>query len=260
MDSQHSSYRQDLSRWTLLTLDEEMALARRMRRGDQEARENLICSNLPYAIHVAGKYRGMMRDHSDAIQAASLGLIAAVDKYRASHRVKVISYATKHIKQSVIRAIESERNTLHVSSGVMTILRSALRCGYNGGGGVNDHVATAYRTREALSLDAPEMMKLAAPDRAWSPEVKASAREVGVIVSRYLPRLDERQQKVLRRKYGLDGLRPMSFREIGRSMKVTHQRVHQIHDLALRWCRRNMELDRIDAEVEALVREIENAA
>jgi RNA polymerase primary sigma factor len=236
-----------------------------MRRGDSDAREALICANLRFAMKVAAKYRGMVKDHSDIVQAANMGLILAVDKYPPSYRMRLISYARFWIQQMITQAITSERGMIHVSSGVGVKLRAALRAGYDGkDDGVPACVAQAASVQSVVSLDAPGLFttvrKMSAPARTSSPQVGAAQAETAQITARYLSRLTQRQRFVLSYRHGISGAEPMTYRDIGRRLGISHERVRQIHDKALRDCRKLMALDRIDAEVEALIREIENAA
>jgi RNA polymerase primary sigma factor len=201
-------YLRDIGSLHLLSREEEAALAARSRQGDQEARAELVSANLRFVVSVARRYRNRGLSMADLVSEGNLGLLKAAERFDESKGVRFISYAIWWIRQAMLQAIACE----------------------TGPGGPSRRV----------SLEAP-----AGPDRrirvqdvigdhaSEGPEGRVDRRALRDAIDSSLTWLPEREERVLRLSYGLDGEDPQKLEEIGARLGVSRHRVRQIKDGAL---------------------------
>jgi RNA polymerase primary sigma factor len=246
----------EIGRYPLLTAAEEIALAKRVERGDAEAKERMINSNLRLVVSIAKKYRGHGVPFSDLIQDGVIGLNRAVEKFDWRKGFKFSTYATWWIRQAVQRSIAGQGRTIRVPTHVHERRQKLKRAGdklerelgrratneelANETGLALQHVDEALDVAEArVSLNQAvgndedsELGNLFADDDAVDPgEVAVEAlerRDVRVA----LGRLPERERRILELRYGID-CEPHSLEAIAAELHVSRERIRQLESNAL---------------------------
>ncbi len=257
-------YLDEIRRIPLLGAQEEAALAERARGGDLAARQALISANLRLVVYVAKRFRGRGLSLGDLIEDGNLGLIHAVEKFRASKGFRFSTYATWWIRQAVQRGLASQASAVRLPA---HIADSVARAGRVREGLATrlerepseDELALALKVRparlrewqraarQALSLDAPmdaeegggrrfvEMI----PDETGERPDEGVMRELrGRAVRRLLTRLGPRERAVIEARFGLAGEEPCTLEEAGERLHLTRERIRQIERSALRKLRR----------------------
>jgi RNA polymerase primary sigma factor len=245
----------EIGRYPLLTAAEEVALAKRVERGDREAKERMINSNLRLVVHVAKRYRGHGVPFGDLIQDGVIGLNRAVEKFDWRKGFKFSTYATWWIRQAVQRSVAGQARTIrvptHVNERRQTLARHARRLEPELGrpptheelakatGLSLAHVQEALDVPEArVSLNAPigdddaEFGELFPDDAAERPEEAAEDALRARAVREALADLPERERRILELRFGLDG-EPRSLEAIGEELGLTRERIRQLERRAL---------------------------
>ncbi|GIX06786.1 MAG: hypothetical protein KatS3mg115_1189 [Candidatus Poribacteria bacterium] len=252
----------DITKTRLLTHEEEIELAKRIEQGDEEAREILIRSNLRLVVSVALKYRGHNVPVADLIQEGNIGLMRAVEKFDYRRGFKFSTYAIWWIRQAVMRALDNYARVIRLPSYVIAKVSkldevvARLRATLDREPTLEEIAAeldlSVDRVREILAV-ASEPLSLEMPvgeDRDASllrdfvhddSTAAGDAMLHDIIVEQeieeLLSKLPEREQQVLRLRYGLDDGRERTLREIGAMFQVTRERIRQIEAEALRHLR-----------------------
>jgi RNA polymerase primary sigma factor len=245
----------EIGRYPLLTAAEEVALAKRVERGDRAAKERMINSNLRLVVHVAKRYRGHGVPFGDLIQDGVIGLNRAVEKFDWRKGFKFSTYATWWIRQAVQRSVAGQARTIrvptHVNERRQTLARHARKLEPELGrpptheelakatGLSLVHVEEALDVAEArVSLNAPvgdddgELGDLFADDGADSPEELAEDALRARAVREALAELPERERRILELRFGIDG-DPQSLEAIGKELGLTRERIRQLEAQAL---------------------------
>ena len=255
----------EMGRYPLLTAEEEIALAKRIERGDAAAKELMINSNLRLVVSIAKRYQGHNLSLLDLIQEGVLGLIRATEKFDWRRGFKFSTYATWWIRQAVQRGVQNRSRVIRVPVHVAELERKAARTereltGKLGRVPTEEEVAEAAKVsvdklrhaREAVrtlaSLDKPigddgsaTLADLvASPDGDAASEVLVSLDEG--VVSRALDTLAPRQRRILELRFGFGGEEPVSLAEVGKELGLTRERVRQLEKSALEQLSRNREL------------------
>lgn len=240
----------------LLTREEEAALARRARAGDEAAKARLIEANLRLVVQVARRYVNRGLPLPDLIEEGNLGLIRAVEKFEPERGLRFSTYATWWIRHAVTRALANQARVIRLPVHVEMLLgryaREQQRLTQALGraptaaelaqalGTTEEQVAELEEIRQQpVSLDAPlpEQGRIAdvVPDPAADPSAVLTRlfRERADLVS-VLDDLAENERRVLRRRFGLEGNEPETLEAIGRQLGLTRERVRQIEGSALR--------------------------
>jgi RNA polymerase primary sigma factor len=250
-------YLRDISAYPLITREDEVELARRIRTGDQEALDKLVRSNLRFVVSVAKKYQNQGVSLSDLINEGNLGLIRAAHKFDETKGIKFISYAVWWIRQAILQALAEQSRivrvplnragTLHRIGKRANILlqelgREATHAEIADGMDITEEeVAKTMSISQAhLSLDAPlspgEDNKLLdyLPDNLNpTPDEQTFEKALTESIETALGSLKEREAKILRLYFGLDGSEAMTLEEIGALLGITRERVRQIKEKAL---------------------------
>jgi len=246
----------EVRRHPLLTKDEEIELAQRIGRGDLEAKERMINSNLRLVVANAKRYQGLGLPLLDLIQEGILGLIRAAEKFDWQKGFKFSTYATFWIRQALQRALDNYARTIRLPTNVAQLERKISRAQRDleaklGRPPTDEDVAAAAeisveeleRMREApravTSLDRPVGEEqdttlgelLPREDAAVEEEVDVTLRESAV--RRILDRLPERENIVIRMRYGINGDEPTSTEAIARKLEISPRRVRQLEAQAL---------------------------
>ena len=251
-------YLKEIGKVPLLSPDEEIELAKKIELGDEEAKKKLAESNLRLVVSIAKRYAGRGMQLLDLIQEGNLGLIKAVEKFDYRKGYKFSTYATWWIRQAITRAIADQARTIRIPVHMVETINRLVRT-------QRQLVQTLGReaTPEELAkeLDMPvervrEIMKISQdPVSLETPigeeedshlgdfiqdnnvEVPADAATYTLLHEQLmdvLSTLTEREQKVLRLRFGLDDGRPRTLEEVGRQFNVTRERIRQIEAKALR--------------------------
>jgi RNA polymerase primary sigma factor len=257
----------EAGRWPLLTKEEEVALAKRVERGDAEAKERMINSNLRLVVSIAKRYQGHGLSLLDLIQEGIIGLIRAVEKFDWRRGFKFSTYATWWIRQAVQRGVANKSRTIripvHIADREQKIARAErLLAPKLGRQPTDEEIAKQAKlplkqlreVREAAraitSLDRPlgtesdaAFGDLFASDQA-QPEEELTVSLEQDVLRRAVSQLPNREQEVLKRRYGLNGDRdPASLEAIGRELGITRERVRQIEASALEQLAVNREIE-----------------
>jgi RNA polymerase primary sigma factor len=257
----------EAGRWPLLTKEEEVELAKRIERGDMEAKERMINSNLRLVVSIAKKYQGHGLSLLDLIQEGIIGLIRAVEKFDWRRGFKFSTYATWWIRQAVQRGVANKARTIripvHIADREQRIARAERALAPKlGRQPTEEEVAKQAKlplkqvreVREAAraitSLDRPvgseneaSLGELFAAEQA-PPEEEVTVSLEQDVLRRAVAQLPEREREVVKRRYGLNGDRdPASLEAIGRELGLTRERVRQIEARALEQLAVNREVE-----------------
>jgi RNA polymerase primary sigma factor len=256
-ESSLDQYLKEISAYKLLTRDEEVDLAQRIRTGEAEALDKLVRSNLRFVVSVAKKYQNQGVALSDLINEGNLGLIRAAHKFDETKGIKFISYAVWWIRQAILQALAEQSRIVRVPlnrAGALHRIgkRSAMLLQELGREPTVEELAdeldisedevrrTLSLSQTHLSLDAPltpgEDNRLLdyLPDQfAAGPDDETYDRALLDTVEEALGTLKEREARILRLYFGLDSQEPMTLEEIGSMLGITRERVRQIKEKAL---------------------------
>jgi len=252
-------YLNEIGQHALLTPAEELRLARAMREGSFEARQTLIERNLRLVVSIARHYTNRGLAMPDLIEEGNLGLIHALTKFDPERGFRFTTYATWWIRQSIERAVMNQSRVIRLPAHVVKDLNVVLRAlrhlethAPSGGrdatledvahllGKTVDEVERLLRYHEQpLSLDAPldhdPSLSIgdAVADDARAPELLLHESALTHSVSEWLQALNERQRRVIERRYGLNGHDVATLDDLARELGVTRERVRQIQGEAL---------------------------
>ncbi|MHC6729447.1 MULTISPECIES: sigma-70 family RNA polymerase sigma factor [Prevotellaceae] len=255
-------YLQEIGHEELLTTDQEVELAQRIRKGDKRALERLTKANLRFVVSVAKQYQNQGLSLPDLINEGNVGLIKAAEKFDETRGFKFISYAVWWIRQSILQAIAEQsrlvRLPLNQVGSVNKITRelNKFEQEHERKPSVDeiaervdlpeDKIADAMKANSRhVSMDAPiadgedsSMIDFLAGDSS-NTDRELAIESLKAEVSRILKLLTDKEQKVLRAFFGIDGSPEMTLDEIGEKYNLTRERVRQIKEKALRRLRHN---------------------
>ncbi len=250
-------YLRDISIYPLITREEEAALARRIRENDQEALDTLVRSNLRFVVSVAKKYQNQGVSLSDLINEGNLGVIRAARKFDETKGIKFISYAVWWIRQAILQALAEQSRIVRVplnragalhrigrraNALLQELGREATHAEIAEGMEITEEeVARTMAISQAhVSLDAPmtpgednRLLDYLADTEHATPEEETIEMALVESVQQALGGLKEREAKILRLYFGLDGAEPMTLEQIGAVLNITRERVRQIKEKAL---------------------------
>jgi RNA polymerase primary sigma factor len=259
----------DIGRVPLLTAAQEVELAKRIERGDQEAKRAMIEANLRLVVSIAKRYRNQGLPFLDLIQEGTIGLVRAVEKFDYRKGFKFSTYATWWIRQAVARAIADKGRTIrmpvHVVEKLNRIVRSERKLRAELGREPTieeiardvemsvDEVEHIRRSAQVpVSLERPvgdddesEFGHFLADETAPLPDELAEDALQREALRAILGALSERERLVLEMRYGLDGQRPRTLDEVGRAFNVTRERIRQIEHQGLKKLRALADAQRV---------------
>ncbi|MBQ1914050.1 MAG: RNA polymerase sigma factor RpoD [Selenomonadaceae bacterium] len=251
-------YLKEIGRVPLLTAEEEVALAKRMEQGDEEAQKRLAEANLRLVVSIAKRYVGRGMLFLDLIQEGNLGLIKAVEKFDYNKGYKFSTYATWWIRQAITRAIADQARTIRIPVHMVETINKLIRVSRQllqqlGREPTPEEIAkemdiSVERVREIMKI-AQEPVSLETPigeeedshlgdfiedQDAPAPADAASFMLLKEQLEEVLDTLTPREEKVLRLRFGLDDGRARTLEEVGQNFGVTRERIRQIEAKALR--------------------------
>jgi RNA polymerase primary sigma factor len=264
-----------IGRFPLLTRPQELALAKRIERGELDAKQKMIESNLRLVVAYARNYRNRGLSFLDLIQEGTIGLVRAAEKYDYRKGFKFSTYATWWIRQALARALADKSRTIRIPTHVVEKLNKIGRAerklvtelgreptvdevAEETGLGPEDVKSILTSAQTPLSLEMPvgddeqsEFGQFIADERAESPYERAAEILTKEALREALENLAYRERRVLELRYGLGGEHPRTLAEVGRTCNVTRERVRQIEDESLRKLQALAETDRLGAVREA---------
>jgi RNA polymerase primary sigma factor len=253
-----SVYLREINKIPLLTRQEEVDLAKGARDGVQDSKDRLIKANLRFVVNVAKKYQNQGLTLSDLISEGNLGLITAVDKFDVDKGYHFISYAVWWIKQSILKAICEKsrmiRLPLNRANELLQIEKVKREIGSNKDGEadieeiadfldmdksrINDLINAS---KEFVSLETPlssdkdanTISDLMEDTKGADPEEVLIDQTLQESIEKVLSTLTEKESNVIRYRFGLNGERPHSLKEIGDKYNLTKERIRQIEKKAI---------------------------
>ena len=251
-------YLKEIGKVPLLSADEEIELAQRMEEGDEDAKKRLAEANLRLVVSIAKRYVGRGMLFLDLIQEGNLGLIKAVEKFDYRKGYKFSTYATWWIRQAITRAIADQARTIRIPVHMVETINKLIRVSRQllqelGREPAPEEIAEEMnmpveRVREILKIS-QEPVSLETPigeeedshlgdfiqdDNVPVPADAAAFSLLKEQLNEVLGTLTEREQKVLRLRFGLDDGRARTLEEVGKEFNVTRERIRQIEAKALR--------------------------
>ena len=251
-------YLKEIGKVSLLSADEEIELAKRMEKGDEAAKKRLAEANLRLVVSIAKRYVGRGMLFLDLIQEGNLGLIKAVEKFDYRKGYKFSTYATWWIRQAITRAIADQARTIRIPVHMVETINKLIRVSRQllqelGREPTPEEIAEEMdmpvdRVREILKIS-QEPVSLETPigeeedshlgdfiqdDNVPVPADAAAFTLLKEQLVEVLSTLTDREQKVLRLRFGLDDGRARTLEEVGKAFNVTRERIRQIEAKALR--------------------------
>jgi RNA polymerase primary sigma factor len=251
-------YLRSIGRVALLTAEQEVALAKRIERGDMMAKQRMIEANLRLVVSIAKSYLGRGLTFLDLIQEGSMGLIRAVEKFDYRRGYKFSTYATWWIRQAVTRAIADKGRTIRIPVHMVEKLNKVVHVERQlvqqlGREPTSEEIAAELETnvrevrdvlrmaQQPVSLEKPigeeeesELGDFVEDQTAESPFELASERLRRENLRRALAALPEREREVIEMRFGLTGERPYTLEEVGKAFNVTRERIRQIENHTLK--------------------------
>lgn len=251
-------YLKEIGKVPLLSAEEEIELAKRMAEGDEDAKKRLAEANLRLVVSIAKRYVGRGMLFLDLIQEGNLGLIKAVEKFDYQKGFKFSTYATWWIRQAITRAIADQARTIRIPVHMVETINKLIRVSRQllqelGREPLPEEIAEELdmpveRVREILKIS-QEPVSLETPigeeedshlgdfiqdDNVPVPAEAAAATLLKEQLGEVLDTLTDREQKVLRLRFGMNDGRARTLEEVGKEFDVTRERIRQIEAKALR--------------------------
>lgn len=258
LDDSVRMWLREIGKTPLLTMEEEVSLAKRIEAGDEEAKAILTEANLRLVVSIAKRYSGRGMSFPDLIQEGNIGLIRAVEKFDYRKGYKFSTYATWWIRQAITRAIADQGRTIripvHMVETINKLIKTQSQLLQDLGreptldevskemGMSPDRVSEIYRIApEPLSLETPigeeedsHLADFIEDQEAISPSEAASNMILREKIEETLNKLTPREREVLKMRFGLDDGYSRTLEEVGRHFKVTRERIRQIEAKALK--------------------------
>ncbi len=261
-DTGFQLYLREIARFPLLTPAEEVKLARKIKRGDANARAHMVRANLRLVVKIARDYQGLGLPLLDLISEGNIGLMKAVERFDPKKGGKLSTYAAWWIKQSIKRSLANQSKTIrlpvHLVDKISKIRRVAAQMSEElGREPTDDELAeeigmlaskvSQLKTAaiRPASLDAPigeddstEFGEIVGDAEAQDPFELLRDKDLRDEVGDLLDVLDDRERKIINSRFGLDGAKPKTLEEVGEKFGVTRERIRQLQNIALHKMRR----------------------
>ncbi len=258
-------YLREIGQVRLLTPEEEIELAARIKKGDKKAREQMIKANLRLVVKIAHDYEGLGLPLLDLINEGNIGLMKAVERFDPAKGGKLSTYGSWWIKQSIKRALANQSKTIrlpvHLVDKISKMRRTAMKLHEIFGReptdeelgeelGITSSRVAQLRTAaiRPASLDAPigdddsnNFAEVVQDENAETPYEKLEEKTVTKMLQEMIKTLDPREATILRFRFGLDGGSEKTLEEVGEKFGVTRERVRQIQNIALKKMRKMIE-------------------
>jgi len=256
-DSNLQTYLKEINRYPLLTAQEEVQLAKRIRRGNKEARDKMTRSNLRLVVSIAKVYVRKGLPLADLIEEGNIGLIRAVEGFNPKMGCRFSTYATWWIRQAIRRSLTNKAKMIRVPAYMVEMIAKwktahinlvdklnreptwgeiaqAMDISPRRAGTVKRAIRAGLSSSQTVSTDfltsLNDMLEDIKTPPPYEEVLDASEREM---IQEMLKAMDEREAQVLRLRYGLDDDRPHTLKEIGERLDITRERVRQIETQAL---------------------------
>lgn len=257
-------YLRQISTVPLITVKEEIELADRIKKGDEKAREHMITANLRLVVKIAKEYSNIGLSLLDLINEGNIGLMKAVERFDPTKGGKLSTYAAWWIKQSIKRALANQSKTIrlpvHMVDRVTQIRRTSAQLAEKLGRDPTDEELASEMnlpvaritllksvSRKPASLDSPlgenegsTLGEMVADEKSGNPYEHLQSKSLIGDVNRVLAQLEPREADIIRLRFGLEGLEPLTLEGVGDKIGVTRERVRQLQEQALRQLRKNM--------------------
>ena len=255
-------YMNEIAKTPLLTIEEELELAEKIKDGDGTARDHMIRANLRLVVKIAKDYSNYGLPIADLISEGNIGLMKAVEKYDPEKGGKLSTYAAWWIKQSIKRALSNQSKTVrlpvHMVDKIARLRKISISLTEELGREPSDEELTEIlgipRKKLALlkqaaqrptSIDAPvgedgatTFGETLGDSKAVDPSDALTAKEMHNELGPLLHLLDQRETKIIGARFGLNGKKPLTLEEISRDFGVTRERIRQLQNIALDKMRR----------------------
>lgn len=265
-------YLREIGKIPLLTPEEEAELAQRIVKGDKKAKDKMVESNMRLVVSIAKRYGGRGLDFLDLIQEGNTGLLRAVEKFDPSKGFKFSTYATWWVRQAITRAIADQARTIRIPVHMVETINKVLRTTRKLTSELNRE-PTNEEIAEALNME-PEKIDyvmrikqdIASLDASVGrdgddedsvlgdfvededrdrPEDTAANQILKEQLSEIIATLTDREQKIIRLRFGIGGERPHTLEEVGNEFDVTRERIRQIEAKALAKLRKNKDTKKL---------------
>jgi len=257
-------YLQQISQIPLITPKEEIELAAEIKKGSEAAREKMITANLRLVVKIAQDYSNLGLSLLDLINEGNIGLMKAVERFDPTKGGKLSTYGSWWIKQSIKRALANQSKTIrlpiHMVDRVTQIRRTtAILSERLGREPTDDELASEMNlpvnritllksvSQKPASLDTPlgdedgsTLGELVPDNKAVSPLENLQSKSIVGDISKVLDQLEPREADIIRLRFGLEGLDPLTLEEVGAKIGITRERVRQLQEHALRALRKSM--------------------
>lgn len=258
-------YLREIGKYSLITFQEEVELAKKIEKGDETAKKKLVEANLRLVVSIAKKYIGRNLEFLDLIEEGNMGLIRAVEKFDYTKGYKFSTYATWWIRQAITRAIADQSRTIRIPVHMVEMINKLIRTQRHlvqelGREPLPSEIAAEMEieldkvnyilkiSQEPISIETPigeeEDSRLAdfiEDEEAVSPEEAAAHQLLKDHIKEILGLLSPREQKILKMRFGLEDGRPHTLEEVGIEFGVTRERIRQIEAKALQKLKKHRE-------------------
>jgi RNA polymerase primary sigma factor len=272
-----SYYLNEISKIPLLTREEEESLATLAKNGDKKAKEKLIRANLRFVVTVAKKYRNRGIPLADLINEGNMGLITAIDKFEVERGFHFISYAVWWIRQAILKAICERSRAIRLPlnrANELVQIEKAKRFME-----IRDNVEPTPEeiakelsmdkdlvnhllnvSRETISLETPAyedkknsscISDFITDEKFDTPEEEVEKKSLHEAINKVLNTLTEKEKQIIEYRYGLNGNKSMSLKQIGEKYDLTKERIRQIEKKALVRLRHSSRSDKLRAFIES---------
>lgn len=251
-------YLEDIRRTRPLDRQEEQTLFRLAAQGNHKAKQKLISANMRFVLKVAIQYRGCPIPLPDLVSEGAMGLVRAIESFDYSRGLKFISYGVWWIKAYITRAINEQGNLIRLPANQHLRIRRALK-DQSHGGELNEEIEELIQMgQNGVSFDSPIKddsrscyADILADNSLVPADRLTEIEKVERLTQELVQRLPAREAKVIAGIYGINQEAPLPLREVGESLNISHERVRQLRDQALRRIRRSGSRDLLQEKFDA---------